>query len=173
MNKKKKRNKKKEHPHLLVVRRVENSFSVENFSFSVENFPDFRKPNTTKPATAPCRAVIGASMSTTLTSPHNLRDTKIRDYLSEMHDRERIAASLAEDDDESDANLHVCRTCARFTGLGGCDRYTLRRLHLRSDDIGAVMYGAGICTGDDDEVRAPSLVLADDDTCGEWSAPCA
>ena len=110
-------------------------------------------------------------MYTTLTSPHNLRDTKLRDYLAEMREADCLAPS--EDEDEPDENRHVCRTCARFTGLGGCDRYTLRRLHLRSDDIGAVMYGAGICTGDDDEVRAPSLVLADDDTCGEWAGPCA
>ena len=31
----------------------------------------------------------------------------------------------------------------------------------------------GICSGGkDDEDRAPSLVLAEDDTCGEWE-PCA
>ena len=59
-------------------------------------------------------------MYTTLTSPHNLRDTKLRDYLAEMREADR----------------HVCRTCARFTGLGGCDRDTLRRLHLRLDDLG-------------------------------------
>ena len=92
-------------------------------------------------------------MYTTLTSPHNLRDTKLRDYLAEMRDRDR----------------HVCRTCARFTGLDGCDRYTLNRLHLRLDDLEAVMSGAGICSGwKDEDDRAPSLVLADDDTCGEW-----
>ena len=96
-------------------------------------------------------------MPTTLTSPHNLRDTKLRDYLAEMRDRDR----------------HVCRTCARFTGLDGCDRDTLRRLHLRLDDICAVMEGAGICDGSDgDEVGSPSLVLAEDDTCVEWE-PCA
>ena len=112
-------------------------------------------------------------MSTTLTSPHNLRDTKLRDYLAEMRDRDRMSAIAAEEVEEPDASRHVCRTCAHFTALGGCDRDTLRRLHLRYDDICAVMSGAGICAGDDDEDRAPSLVLADDDTCGEWSAPCA
>ena len=113
-------------------------------------------------------------MTTSITSPHNLRDTKLRDYLAEMHDRERLAAALADDEDETDANRHVCRTCARFTALGGCDRYTLCRLHLRSDDVCAVMSGAGICSGnDDDEDSAPSLVPAEDGTCGEWSAPCA
>ena len=96
-------------------------------------------------------------MSVSITSPHNLRDTKLRDYLAEMRDRDR----------------HVCRTCARFTGLDGCDRDTLRRLHLRCDDIRAVMSGAGICASvPDEEDRAPSLVLAEDDTCGEWE-PCA
>jgi hypothetical protein len=31
------------------------------------------------------------------------------------------------------------------------------------------MEGAGICAGvDDDEERDPVLVLAEDDTCGEW-----
>ena len=113
-------------------------------------------------------------MSTTLISPHNLRDTKLRDRLAEMRDRERLAAALADDEDDPAANRHVCRTCARFTGLGGCDRETLHRLHLRSDDICAVMEGAGICDGSDgDEVGSPSLVLAEDGTCGEWSAPCA
>ena len=112
-------------------------------------------------------------MSTTLTSPHNLRDTKLRDYLAEMHNRERLAAALADDEDETDANRHVCRTCARFTGLDGCDRDTLCRLHLRGDDVCAIMSGAGICDGSDgDEVGSPSLVLAEDDTCGEWE-PCA
>ena len=61
---------------------------------------------------------------------------------------------------------------ARFTALGGCDQDTLRRLILRFDDIVAVMSGAGICAGgnggDDWE---PALVLAEDDTCGEWE-PC-
>ena len=112
-------------------------------------------------------------MSTTLTSPHNLRDTKLRDRLAEMRDLERLAAALADDEDEPDENRHVCRTCARFTALGRCDRDTLCRLHLRSDDVCAVMSGAGICAGGNDEDRAPSLVLAEDGTCGEWSAPCA
>ena len=109
-------------------------------------------------------------MSTTLTSPHNLRDTRLRDYHAEMRDRDRLSAiAPSEDEDEPDENRHVCRTCARFTALGGCDRMTLNALHLRSDDICAVMSGAGICTGnDDDEVGAPSLVLAEDGTCGEW-----
>ena len=92
-------------------------------------------------------------MPTTLTSPHNLRDTKLRDYLAEMRDRDR----------------HVCRTCARYTALDGCDQYTLCRMHLRLNDICAIMSDVGICTGNDDyEVRAPSLVLAEDGTCGEW-----
>ena len=107
-------------------------------------------------------------MSMTLTSPHNLRDTKLRDYLAEMRDRDRLSAIADEEVEEPDANRRVCRTCARFAGLGGCDRMTLNTLHLRSDDICAVMSGAGICTGNDDEDRAPSLVLAEDGTCGEW-----
>ena len=73
------------------------------------------------------------------------------------------------DDDEQDGNRRVCRTCRRFVGLGGCDRMTLNTLHLRYDDICAVMYGVGICAGvDDDEERDPVLVLAEDGTCGEW-----
>ena len=108
-------------------------------------------------------------MSTTLTSPHNLRDTKLRDYLAEMRDRDRLSAIAAEEDEEPDANRHVCRTCRRFTGLGGCDRYTLRRLHLRLDDICAAVADVGICAGGkDEEDRTPSLVLAEDGTCGEW-----
>ena len=108
-------------------------------------------------------------MYTTLTSPHNLRDTKLRDYLAEMRDRDRLSAIADEDVEEPDGNRRVCRTCARFTALGGCDRYTLNRLHLRSDDVCAVMSGAGICSGnDDDEDRAPWLVPAEADTCGEW-----
>ena len=113
-------------------------------------------------------------MSTTLTSPHNLRDTRLRDYLAEMRDRDRLSAiAPSEDEDEPDENRHVCRTCARFTALGGCDQYTLCRLpYLRLNDICAVMSGAGICSGGKDEDdRAPSLVLADDGTCGEWE-PC-
>ena len=111
-------------------------------------------------------------MSTTLTSPHNLRDTQLRDYLAEMHNRERIAD---EEVDDPAANRHVCRTCARFTGLDGCDQYTLCRLpYLRLNDICAIMSDVGICTGnDDDEVGAPSLVLAEDGTCGEWEGTCA
>ena len=113
-------------------------------------------------------------MPTTLTSPHNLRDTKLRDYLAEMRDRDRMSAIAVDDEvEEPGDNRHVCRTCARFTGLDGCDRDTLRRLHLRLDDICAVMEGAGICDGSDgDEVGSPSLVLAEDDTCVEWE-PCA
>ena len=112
-------------------------------------------------------------MSTTLTSPHNLRDTRLRDYLAEMRDRDRLSAIAADEDEEPDGDRHVCLTCRRFTEMGGCDRYTLRRLHLRYDDLEAVMEGAGICAGGNDEDRAPSLVLAEDGTCGEWSAPCA
>ena len=90
--------------------------------------------------------------------------------IAEMREADRIAPS---GDEEPDGHRHVCRTCRRFTALGGCDRYTLNRLHLRSDDVCAVMSGAGICTGnDDDEVGSPSLVLAEDGTCGEWK-PCA
>ena len=111
-------------------------------------------------------------MSTTLTSPRNLRDTQLRDYIAEMRDRDRLSAIPAEDSEEPDANRHVCLTCRRFTALGGCDRYTLNRLHLRLDDLDAVMSGVGICLGGkDEEDRAPSLVLSDDDTCGEWE-PC-
>ena len=112
-------------------------------------------------------------MSTTLTSPHNLRDTKLRDYLAEMHNRERLAAALADDEDEPDENRHICRTCARFTGLDGRDQYTLRRLpYLRPDDICAIMSDVGICCDNDDyEVCSPSLVPAEADTCGEWE-PC-
>ena len=113
-------------------------------------------------------------MYTTLTSPHNLRDTKLRDYLAEMREADRMSATAADEEvEEPDDNRHVCRTCARFTGLDGCDRYTLNRLHLRSDDVCAVMSGAGICSGGNDDDRAPWLVPAADDTCGEWSAPCA
>ena len=112
-------------------------------------------------------------MPTTLTSPHNLRDTKLRDYLAEMHDRERLAAALADDEDELDENRHVCLTCRHFTALGRYDRMTLNTLRMCSDDICAVMYGVGICCDNDDyEVCSPSLVLAEDDTCGEWE-PCA
>jgi len=64
---------------------------------------------------------------------------------------------------------HVCRTCARFIALDKGDRYTLRCLHLRYDDLEAIMSALGICAGvDDDEERDPVLVLAEDDTCGEW-----
>ena len=114
-------------------------------------------------------------MPTTLTSPHNLRDTKLRDYLAEMREADRLSAIAVDDEvEEPGDNRHVCRTCARFTGLDGCDRDTLRRLHLRLDDICAVMEGAGICSGgEDDENRAPSLQHAEHNTCGEWSAPCA
>ena len=112
-------------------------------------------------------------MSTTLTSPHNLRDTQLLRTISEMREADRLSAIAAEQVYEPDGNLRVCRTCSRFVGLDKGDRDTLRRLHLRSDDICAVMEGAGICTGDDDDDdRAPSLVLAEDGTCGEWE-PCA
>ena len=108
-------------------------------------------------------------MYTTLTSPHNLRDTKLRDYLAEMRDRDRLSAIAADEVEEPDENRHVCRTCARFTGLGGCDRMTLNRLHLKLCDADAVMSGAGICSGGkDEEDSIPSLVLAEDGTCGEW-----
>ena len=108
-------------------------------------------------------------MSTTLTSPHNLRDTQLRDYLAEMRILGRLAVAHEDDEDEPDENRHVCLTCRRFTALGRYDRMTLNTLHLSSDDICAIMSDVGICTGnDDDEVGSPSLVLAEDDTCGEW-----
>lgn len=45
----------------------------------------------------------------------------------------------------------------------------LHCLHLRHDDPEAVMEGAGTrADGDDGEDRAPSLVIAEDGTCGEW-----
>ena len=106
-------------------------------------------------------------MTRSITSPNHLRDTKLLRTIAEMREADRHAPS-DDEDEEPDANRHVCRTCARFTGLDGCDRYTLNRLHLRSDDVCAVMSGAGICSGGNDEVRAPSLVLAEDGTCGEW-----
>ena len=110
-----------------------------------------------KPATAPCRAVIGASMTRSITSPNHLRDTQLLRTIAEMREADR----------------HVCRTCARFTGLDGCDRYTLCRLHLRLNDICAIMSDMGICNGYDGyEVGSPSLVLAEGETCGEWE-PCA
>ena len=109
-------------------------------------------------------------MTRSITSPNHLRDTQLLRTIAEMREADRIAPS---GDEEPDENRHVCRTCARFTEMGGCDRYTLRRLHLRYDDLEAVMEGAGICAGGNDEDRAPSLVLAEDGTCGEWSAPCA
>ena len=97
-------------------------------------------------------------MTRSITSPNHLRDTQLLRTIAEMREADR----------------RVCRTCARFTGLDGCDQNTLCRLHLRLNDICAIMSDAGICTGnDDDEDRAPSLVLAEDGTCGEWSAPCA
>lgn len=73
------------------------------------------------------------------------------------------------DDDEQDGNRRVCLTCRRFTALGRYDRMTLSTLHLRSDDICAVMSDAGICAGGNDgEDWEPALVLAEDGTCGEW-----
>ena len=111
-------------------------------------------------------------MTRSITSPNHLRDTQLLRTIAEMREADRLAPS--DDEDEQDENRHICRTCARFTGLGRCDRDTLRRLPLRYDDLEAVMYGVGICTGSDgDEDRSPSLVLAEDGTCGEWSAPCA
>ena len=108
-------------------------------------------------------------MTRSITSPNHLRDTQLLRTIAEMREADRLATS---EDEEPDGHRHVCRTCARFTGLDGCDRDTLRRLHLRYDDICAVMSGAGICSGGEDEDdRAPSLVLAEDDTCGEWE-PC-
>ena len=110
-------------------------------------------------------------MTRSITSPNHLRDTQLLRTIAEMREADRIAPS---GDEEPDENRHVCLTCRRFTALGGCDRMTLNALHLRSDDVGAVMSGVGICLGGkDEEDRAPSLVLAEDGTCGEWSAPCA
>ena len=72
-------------------------------------------------------------------------------------------------EDEPDEPRHICRTCARFIALDKGDRYTLRCLHLRYDDLEAIMSGVGICAGvDEEEERDPVLVLAEDDTCGEW-----
>ena len=106
-------------------------------------------------------------MTTSITSPNHLRDTQLLRTIAEMREADRLAPS--EDDDEPDEHRHVCRTCARFTWLGGCDRMTLNRLHLQLYDADAVMSGAGICAGGrDEEDRVPSLVLAEDDICGEW-----
>ena len=108
-------------------------------------------------------------MTRSITSPNHLRDTQLLRTIAEMHNRERLAAALADDEDETDTNRHVCRTCARFTGLDGCDHYTLLRLHLRPNDICAIMSDVGICSGGkDEEDRSPSLVPAEADTCGEW-----
>mgnify|MGYP003591648680 CR=1 FL=1 len=96
-------------------------------------------------------------MTRSITSPNHLRDTQLLRTIAEMREADR----------------RVCLTCRRFTALGRYDRDTLCRLHLRSDDICAVMSGVGICAGVIDEGdRVPSLVLAEDDTCGEWE-PCA
>ena len=106
-------------------------------------------------------------MTRSITSPNHLRDTQLLRTIAEMREADRLAPS--DDEDEPDANLHVCRTCARFTGLDGCDRMTLNTLHLRLDYMGDVMSGVGICSGGkDDEDRAPLIVLAEDGTCGEW-----
>ena len=111
-------------------------------------------------------------MTRSITSPNHLRDTHLLRTIAEMREADRLAPS--DDEDEQDESRHVCRTCRRFTWLCGGDRDTLRRLNLRYDDLEAVMYGVGICTGsDDDEDRAPSLVLAEDGTCGEWEGQCA
>ena len=105
-------------------------------------------------------------MTRSITSPNHLRDTQLLRTIAEMREADRIAPS---GDEEPDENRHVCRTCARFTALDGCDLETLHRLHLRFDDIEAVMSDVGICCDNDDyEVCAPSLVLADNVTCGEW-----
>ncbi len=87
-----------------------------------------------------------------------------------MREDDRLAPS--DDEDEPDGNRHVCSTCRRFTALGRCDRMTLNTLHLRSDDLEAVMEGSGICQGCGDDERC-ALVLAEDGTCGEWEGPCA
>ena len=105
-------------------------------------------------------------MTRSITSPNHLRDTQLLRTIAETREADRLAPS---EDEEPDENRHVCLTCRRFVGLGGCDRMTLNALHLRYDDICAVMEGAGICDGSDgDEVGSPSLVLAEDGTCGEW-----
>ena len=112
-------------------------------------------------------------MTRSITSPNHLRDTHLLRTIAEMREADRLSPS-DDEDEEPDENRHVCLTCRRFTALGRYDRMTLNTLHLSSYDICAVMSGAGICSGnDDDEDRAPSLVLAEDGTCGEWSAPCA
>ncbi|MGL5174141.1 MAG: hypothetical protein ACRC75_09835 [Olsenella sp.] len=105
-------------------------------------------------------------MTRSITSPTHLRDTQLLRTIAEMREADRLAPS---GDEEPDENRHVCLTCARFTALGRYDRMTLNTLHLRGDDLEAVMSGAGICAGGkDDEESSPSLVLAEDDTCGEW-----
>ena len=87
-----------------------------------------------------------------------------------MREADRLAPS--DDEDEQDENRRVCRTCARFTAMSDCDHYTLLRLHLRYDDIEAIMSDVGICAGVMDEGdRAPWLVLAEGETCGGWE-PC-
>ena len=111
-------------------------------------------------------------MTRSITSPNHLRDTQLLRTIAEMREADRLAPS--DDEDEQDESRHVCRTCRRFTWLCGGDRDTLCRLHLRSDDICAVMSGAGICTGGEDEEDCePALVLAEDGTCGEWEGQCA
>ena len=108
-------------------------------------------------------------MTRSITSPNHLRDTQLLRTIAEVREADRLAQS---GDEEPDDNRRVCRTCRRFTGLGEGDWYTLRRLNVRYDDLDAVMDGAGICAGgDDEEDRAPSLVLSEDGTCGEWE-PC-
>ena len=105
-------------------------------------------------------------MTRSITSPNHLRDTQLLRTIAEMREDDRLAPS---DDEEPDENRRVCRTCRRFVGLGGCDRMTLNTLHLRYDDICAVMSDAGICAGGNDgEDWEPALVLAEDGTCGEW-----
>ena len=108
-------------------------------------------------------------MTRSITSPNHLRDTQLLRTIAEMREADRPSPS-DDEDEEPDTNRHVCRTCARFTGLDGYDQYTLCRLpYLRLNDICAIMSDVGICTGNDgDEDRSPSLVLAEDGTCGEW-----
>ena len=109
-------------------------------------------------------------MTRSITSPNHLRDTQLLRTIAEMREADRLAPS--DDEDEQDENLRVCRTCARFTAMSDCDHHTLLRLHLRYDDIEAIMSDVGICCDNDDyEVCSPSLVPAEADTCGEWE-PC-
>ena len=100
-------------------------------------------------------------MTRSITSPNHLRDTQLLRTIAEMREADRVAQS---EDEEPDDNSHVCRTCARFTALGGCDRYVLRCLHLRYDDLEAVMEGLrkgrlAVAAGEQQFVLRPKELL--------------